>query len=169
LSCRPRRQHVRSTPESGRNAAVQWSAGWGQKRSLLNALWARSVSTDEGPLHNPSARLPCQFQDAVRKRSGIASQCRHIDCLRPAISRAVVGLAVATCYGHKSSAALLNRTGLCPSCCIARLYRVHAQSLPFHRPDDPALQSIVRGMDNILAVEERQYPIRKISTHTPAL
>lgn len=54
--------------------------------SALNRCLQRS-------LRSASALLLCKFQGAVRKRAGVASECRHIDRLRPPVGHVMIDLA----------------------------------------------------------------------------
>src|ERR1700751_2855968 len=47
----------------------------------------------EPSLRAASALLLGKLQGAVRKRAGVASECRHIDRLRPAVRRVMIDLA----------------------------------------------------------------------------
>src|SRR6478609_8394950 len=51
--------------------------------SALNRCLQRS-------LRSASALLLCKFQGAVRKRAGVASECRHIDRLRPPVGHVMI-------------------------------------------------------------------------------
>src|SRR6266851_4823121 len=100
------------------------------------------------PIGFSSHALVCELQSSVRERSGIASQHRHIDRIRPAICHTVVHVAVAG-KSHEASAALLDHHCLPASRRVVLCPVVYSNPFLLHRCDRPPLERLVGGMDEI--------------------
>src|SRR5262249_13617399 len=90
----------------------------------------------------------CQFKCSVRERSGVPSQDRDIDRLRPAVGHVVVDIA-ATHQCDKSPAALLDGASLSASFGVMPRHTISGQTFLTHRRDGPTLKRIIRRVDEI--------------------
>src|SRR6185436_6059555 len=126
----------------------------------------------EPSLRAASALLLGKLQGAVRKRAGVASECRHINRLRPTVGRVMIDLA-ATHQRHEPPAALLDGTSFSASCGVGWRFGVYSQSFLLQCSDAPLIKHLVGRVDeirlsrptNIRAKKDpRVCPLHKVSS-----